>query len=108
MRRFMLCILSASALMSTTAFAEEGQMHVTYGDLNLNSTTGAHVMLYRIHHSAILFCDDIDRNVVPSHRMDMIHGCEHTMTSLAIKQLDAPLVAALYEKRQAPTEMATR
>jgi UrcA family protein len=107
MRRFTLYIISASVLMSTTALAEEGKMHVAYGDLNLNSTAGAREMIYRIHNAAIQFCDDVDRHD-PSRRTDMISGCEKTMTSLAVKQLDAPLVAALYEERQTPTEMATR
>ena len=108
MRRLLLCTLSVSALISTTAFAEEGQMHVKYNDLNLTSPAGAQEILYRIHHSALIFCDDIEGRATLSHRNDMIHGCVHTMTTLAVQRLDAPLVAALYENRSASTELATR
>lgn len=104
MKRAILCAaLGASVLMgaATAAWAEDGQMRVSLGDLNTSTTEGAKAALARIEFSAGAFCDanagrqSLERTAVVNH-------CMTTMTRKSVAQLDAPMVTALLDGHAQP------
>lgn len=96
MKRAIVCAaLAATALMGamTAARAEDGQMRVKVGDLNLATEDGAKLALYRIEASAGAFCD------VPAGREEMERAsverrCVADMTRKGVDGLHAPMVTA--------------
>jgi UrcA family protein len=97
MKRAIVCAaLAASALMGamTAAQAEDGQMRVKVGDLNLSTTDGARTALARIEASANTFCD------VPTGREQLERAmvektCVADMTRKGVERLHAPIVTIL-------------
>jgi UrcA family protein len=103
MKRAILCAalgatLAASA--ATAAGAEDGQMRVALGDLNMATPEGAHVALARIEFSAADFCD-ANSGRQSLERSRYVDRCVADMTRKSVSQLHAPLVTALLDG-QAP------
>src|SRR2546425_86430 len=101
MKRAILCAaLAASAFMGamTAARAEDGQMRVKLGDLNLTTADGAKVALARIQSQADTFCE-VSSGRQSLERTSLIERCVTDMTHKSIAQLNAPLVTALLNER---------
>jgi len=108
MERRFLGVLSAAILTSAIAapaFAEDttAQMRVKVGDLNLGTGVGALSAFNRIRVATRDFCslDPGNRNLSVQAEA---RKCDAQMTYLAVKQLDSPMVTAMYEgSRTQPT-----
>lgn len=97
MKRAILCAaLAASAFMGamTAAQAEDGQMRVKLGDVNLATADGAKVALARIQSQAANFCE-VSSGREPLDRVAAANHCVTIMTRKSVAQLNAPLVTAL-------------
>jgi UrcA family protein len=106
MKRVILCAaLAASATMGamTAARAEDGQMRVKVGDLNLATSDGAQTALTRIQASAGAFCDT-GAGRQPLERAAAQDRCVATMTRKGVDGLNAPLVTALANGRSQPAQ----
>jgi|GEM_PF-1452791 len=106
MKRAILCAaLAASALMGamTAARAEDGQMRVKLGDLNLATADGAKAALARINYGAGTFCDSAAGRQ-SLERTGAVARCVSDMTAKSVAQLNAPLVTALLEGRSLNTQ----
>ena len=104
MKRAILCAaLGASVLMgaATAAWAEDGQMRVSLGDLNLGATEGAKAALARIEFSAGNFCD-ANAGRQSLERTAAVNRCMASMTRKSVAQLDAPMVTALLDGHAQP------
>jgi UrcA family protein len=101
MKRAIVCVaLAASALMGamTAARAEDGQMRVKIGDLNLSTTEGAQAALHRINASAADFCDvKLAREQL--ERVAVENQCVAAMVRKGVDGLHAPLVTAVLNAR---------
>jgi len=104
MTRTMLCAAFAtSALlgaMTTVAHAEDGQIRVRVGDLNLASTGGAEDALDRIEHKVEVFCEASGGRLTLERAAASDH-CVADLTRKSVRQLNAPMVTALYENSSA-------
>lgn len=97
MKRALLCaVLAASALAGaiSAAQAEDGQMRVKLGDLDLATTDGAKVALARIQTGAAVFCD-VEAGRQTLERAAVENRCVAEMTRKSVQALNAPRVAAL-------------
>src|SRR6266540_3936480 len=100
MKRAILCAaLAASAFLgaTTAARAEDGQMRVRLGDLNLTTAEGAKIALARIHSQAGNFCE-VASGRQSLERTGVAQRCVTDMTHKSVAQLNAPLVTALLER----------
>lgn len=103
MKRVILCtMLGASVFVgaATAAWAEDGQMRVALGGLNMASPQGAKAALARIEFSAGDFCD-ATAGRQSLERGATIDRCVAEMTRKSVTQLNAPMVTALLDS-QAP------
>jgi UrcA family protein len=101
MKRAILCAaLAASAFVGamTAAQAEDGQMRVKLGDLNLATASGAQTALVRIQSQANNFCD-VSSGRASLERAAVENRCVASMTRKSVAQLNAPMVTALLEGR---------
>jgi len=108
MKRAILCAaLAASAFMGamTAAQAEDGQMRVKLGDLNLATDDGAKTALVRIQSQADSFCE-VSSGRQSLERVAVENRCVTSMTRKSVAQLNAPLVTALLEGRSASAQSA--
>ena len=98
MNRAILCAAMGAVLLlgPGAALAEDGQMHVRLGDLNLQNAAGARVALNRIHASAGAFCGAGEEKLTLD-RTVQVEACMKQMTGKAVAALAAPLVTALFE-----------
>lgn len=97
MKRAILCAaLGASVFMgaATAAWAEDGQMRVALGDLNMSTPEGAKVALARIEFRAGDFCD-AGAGRQPLERTAAVNRCVADMTRKSVTQLNAPMVTTL-------------
>lgn len=99
--------LAASTFMGamTAAHAEDGQMRVKLGDLNLATADGAKIALARIQAQAGSFCE-VPAGREPLERVAVVNRCVTNMTSKSVAQLNAPLVTALLDGRSLQAEPA--
>lgn len=106
-RKVMCAALAASALMGamTAARAEDSQMRVKLGDLNLATSGGAAAALDRIQSQADNFCEAASGRE-PLERTAVVGRCVSQMTRKSVAQLNAPLVTALLEGRSHDTRPA--
>ncbi len=87
-------IMAVIALSATaaTAQAETAQMRVHVGDLNLTTEAGAQRALFRIKIAAREFCaPPLEILNTPS-----ADRCRRELIAKAVRQLDAPMVTALW------------
>jgi UrcA family protein len=101
MKRAIFCAaLAASALMGamTAARAEDGQMRVKVGDLNLSTPEGAQEALSRIHASATVFCE-VGPGREQLERVAAENRCVTAMVQKGVDGLQAPLVSATLDAR---------
>ena len=100
MTRTLLCAaFAASAFLgatTTVAHAEDGQIRVRIGDLDLASTEGAKDALERIENKVEVFCE-ANGGRLTLQREVASDQCVADLTRKSVRQLDAPLVTALYE-----------
>src|SRR5579871_1878004 len=84
-----LCIAPLSCAKTP---AEEISVPVRYGDLNLASREGAHILLRRLDHAAHIACGDTPApaELLYSRRYD---ECTRNAVARAVAQLNSPLVA---------------
>lgn len=109
MKRAILCAaLGASVFMgaATAAWAEDGQMRVSLGDVNTGTTEGAKTALARIEFSAGTFCD-ADAGRQSLERSAAVNRCMANMTRKSVAQLNAPMVTALLDGHAQPAPAAT-
>jgi UrcA family protein len=103
---FFAAVGAAFLLGASGAVAEDGQMHVRLGDLNLQTADGAQAAIDRIRHSAAAFCEaDVGRR--PLGQAMESQKCVGRMSAKAVEALNAPQVTALYQGRAA-TVLAER
>lgn len=81
----------------TVAQAEDAQMRVPLGDVNLNTEAGAKSALARIESRADDFCD-ANSGRQPLERAQASNRCVAAMTRKGVTKLDAPLVTALLDR----------
>lgn len=99
MKRTLLCAaLAASAILGATssAQAEDGQIRVRVGDLNLASADGAEDALDRIENKAEVFCE-ANAGRLTLERAAASDQCVADLTRKSVSQLNAPMVTALYQ-----------
>ena len=80
---------------ASAAQAEEAEMHVKLGDLNLSTAAGARVALARIQAGADAFCD-IGAGRQSLERVALQNRCVAQMVRKGVDHLQAPLVTALW------------
>ena len=103
MSRIILGAVAALALSAAPAFAQQGaasttqlnQRVVPYGDLNLDSRSGADTMLRRIDNASRFVCGDRTgpRTIQEN---GSVHSCVHESTETAVNDLDHPNVSNRY------------
>nr|WP_279386502.1 UrcA family protein [Phenylobacterium hankyongense] len=98
------CASALSASIALPSVAKEATMRVRIGDLNLNSDAGAAKALDRIRGASTRFCRF---NSGPLYRAQEAR-CRHEVSYKAVRQLDAPVVTALYEARTSGALLARR
>ena len=100
MTRTMLCAaFAASAFLgatTTAAHAEDGEIRVRLGDLDLASSDGAEDALERIENKVEVFCE-AGGGRLTLQRVQASERCVADLTRRSVRQLDAPMVTALYE-----------
>jgi UrcA family protein len=109
MKRAIVCAaLAASAFMGamTAAQAEDGQMRVRLGGLNLATADGAKMALTRIQLQADNFCE-VSSGRQTLERVAVENRCVASMTRKSVAQLNAPLVTALLDARSSDAQPAT-
>lgn len=110
MTRTMLCAaFAASAFlgaMTTVAHAEDGEIRVRVGDLDLASSDGAEDALERIENKVEVFCEASGGRLT-LQRAAASEQCVADLTRRSVRQLDAPMVTALYES-SSPVLLAQR
>lgn len=101
---------AAIALLASSAFIAAAQANdsfrtttnidVFYGDLNLDHPAGAEKMMHRINRAAVRACGGTpdSRDLRERHAF---RQCVTTATANAVRQLNAPLVTALFFGRSA-------
>jgi UrcA family protein len=101
MKRAILCAaLGASVFVgaAAAAWAEDGQMRVALGDLNMTTREGAKEALARIAFSVDPFCE-ADGGHETLERAAVVSHCVTDMTRKSVAQLDMPMVTALLNDR---------
>jgi UrcA family protein len=98
------CASALSASIALPSVAKEATMRVRIGDLNLSSDAGAATALARIRGASTRFCRF---NSGPLYRAQEAR-CRQEISYKAVRQLDAPVVTALYEARTGGTLLARR
>jgi UrcA family protein len=100
MTRTMLCAaFAASVFLGATAaaaHAEDGEIRVRVGDLDLASSDGAEDALERIENKVEVFCE-AGAGRLTLQRVQASDRCVADLTRRSVRQLDAPMVTALYE-----------
>jgi len=110
MTRTMLCAAFAASVFlgatTTVAHAEDGEIRVRVGDLDLASSEGAEGALERIENKAEVFCEATGGRMT-LQRVQAADRCVADLTRRSVRQLDAPMVTALYES-SSPVLLAQR
>lgn len=106
-----LLVLASSAFIAD-AHANDSlrtttQIDVFYGDLNLDHPAGAEKMMNRINRAAVRACGGTPDSRDLRERQ-AFRQCVTTATTSAVRQLNAPLVTALYFGRATNPRVATR
>jgi len=102
-RTLLRAALAASAFlgaMTTVAHAEDGEIRVRIGDLNLASFDGAEGALNRIENKVEVFCE-AGGGRMTLQRAAASDRCVADLTRKSVRQLNAPMVTALYESSSA-------
>jgi UrcA family protein len=112
MTRKLFAVASACAFLGATpsfAGGEQANMRVSTEGLNLQSDSGAQIVLNRIKYAASVFCED-DGGTKELARRAEARRCRDRMMDLAVSKLDAPLVTARYAQSglKPPILMADR
>jgi UrcA family protein len=106
MKRAIVCAaLAASALMGamTAARAEDGQMRVNLGDLNLATPEGARTALSRIDAAAAVFCE-VGSGREQLERVAAENHCVAAMVRKGVDGLQAPLLTAMLNARSSASQ----
>jgi UrcA family protein len=102
MRRVALAVFTA-ALIATPALAVETEavvLRVKVQDLDLESASGAKIALERINRAATRACTFSN----PNSRVRLIDSaCVNQVTGIAVANLKAPQVLALYQAKKPQT-----
>ncbi|MBS0612348.1 MAG: UrcA family protein [Proteobacteria bacterium] len=100
----LLALGTAAALTGTAAAAtpdEPPSVRVGYGDLNLDTDAGAHVLYRRLRAAARQVCsDDADSREVA--RAANARACQHQAIERAVRTVGSPRLAAWYERMEMP------
>lgn len=105
MRSMILCVLSVTTLVGLSAPAvarETAEMRIKIGDLDLHSQAGAKTFMSRLHRGVVRFCSYDGRTV--RYQTATIRDCQIRMSTQAVRQLDAPMVTAMYSQRLSPAQ----
>lgn len=94
MKRFLISLTALAIVAPALAHAEDAQMRVKVGDLNLASDAGASTALRRIGTAANSFCGGGGEAIL---QLQAYRQCRQTMMAKAVARLDAPRVTALYQ-----------
>jgi UrcA family protein len=103
--KLFLAALATSAMAATPALADTSQdqapsVRVTYGDLDLSSEHGAHVLLSRLNNAARNVCGGgalaVSRNL--SERA-AFNACREQALGEAVASAHQPLVTELYDQQ---------
>lgn len=101
-------IISAFVAAPASAATWGGRTEtVAYGDLNLNSESGARAMVERINQAARVACFD-HSGPMPLSERNAIRACRADAASTAVNTLGAPMVTALYYGREPNIIIASR
>jgi UrcA family protein len=95
-------IICGLGLVAGSAYADAPQPtdppseHVTYGDLNLDTPSGAHSLYARLRHAAVDVC-------LPLQPHDFAHkgpwqACYDNALSSAVSQINRPALTALHNQ----------
>lgn len=113
MKKLLIAVALAFASFPVVADARPTDRLVTasidvfYGDLNLNHTAGAAVMLNRIKNAAGRVCGGAPDSLDLRGQKDF-RACVISATNDAVRQLNAPLVTALHTGRISDPRVAGR
>lgn len=103
-------LVAAVATFLAPAAARAGDIEVTesvvvhFGDLDLNTPNGAHLLYLRLKNAAKSVCGDEYEAIDLQDRGDII-DCQRDAIQHAVEHVDRPLLTALYDRRN-PRERA--
>jgi len=93
----MAAAVTIAVLTSGVRAADVPQIHVRYGDLNVNSSTGAATLLQRIRFAADRVCDFRDTRDLSV--LAMVQACTNHAVADAVATVNNPKLTALYEAK---------
>jgi UrcA family protein len=92
----------------TAHAAEFPQVHVNYGDLNINSTAGANVLYQRIRRAADQVCEAHGQRDLGA--LAAAKNCKTRAITEAVGMVRSPILTRVYENKtgvKAPSQLAS-
>ena len=100
-----LCISAAVALLAALtggAHADDApQIHVKYGDLNVNDAAGAAVLYRRIRFAATQVCER--PGMLDLAKLQLVEACVARAVAAAVAAVDKPALTAVYQVKMGGT-----
>ena len=90
------CLAPAAARADGIEVTESVRVH--FGDLDLNTPNGAHLLYLRLKNAAKSVCGDEFEAIDLKDRGDII-DCQRDAIQHAVEHVDRPLLTTLYDRR---------